>query len=140
VLRLTVASLLIGHGGIGAFMHPQAWTAYFTILGINAATVGDRSLIETVGWVELALGTVVLIRPFRGLLLFVFCGKVFTEVLRPLAGEEIGQFIERFGSYAAPIALALLVTSIRRSTGQDHTTPLMTRGPGRRNGLRPALE
>jgi hypothetical protein len=122
VLRLTVASLLIGHGGIGAFMHREAWTAYFTVLGINAATVGDRSLIETVGWLEIAMGIVVLFRPFRGLLLFVFCWKVFTELLRPLAGEEIGQFIERFGGYAAPIALALLVTSLRRSTGEDSTS------------------
>ena len=129
VLRFTVAGLLIGHGGIGVFRHPQAWTAYFTVLGINAAAVADRSLIETVGWVEIALGTVVLIRPFRGLLLFVFCWKLATEFLRPLAGEEIGQFIERSGSYAAPIALALLVTSLGRSTSEDHATPLVGATP-----------
>lgn len=119
VLRLTVALLLIGHGGIGAFMHRQAWTAYFTVLGINAAAVADHSLIETVGWLEIALGIAVLIRPFRGLLLFVFCWKVFTELLRPLAGEEIGQFIERFGSYAGPIALALLLSDRMRSPGEE---------------------
>jgi hypothetical protein len=124
VLRLTVAGLLIGHGGIGAFMHRQAWTAYFTVLGINAATVADRSLIEAVGWFEMLLGVIILLRPFRGLLLFVFGWKVCTELLRPLTGEEIGQFIERSGSYAAPIALALLVTSLRRSTSEEHTTPL----------------
>ena len=34
--------------------------------------------------------------------------KVGTEALRPLAGEPIWEFIERSGSYAAPLALLAL--------------------------------
>jgi hypothetical protein len=121
VLRISVAPLLIGHGGIGTFMHPHAWMDYFAVLGINATSVADPSVIATVGWVEIALGVLVLIRPFPRLLLFVFAWKMFTELLRPLAGEEIGQFIERSGSYAAPIALALLLPRISRI--HDYSEP-----------------
>jgi hypothetical protein len=42
----------------------------------------------------------------RGVLLFVFAWKLGTEVFRPLAGEPIWEFIERGGSYGAPLALA----------------------------------
>jgi hypothetical protein len=38
--------------------------------------------------------------------LFVFAWKLGTEALRPLAGEPIWEFIERGGSYGAPLALA----------------------------------
>ena len=108
-LRLTVASLMIGHGGIGAFMHRQGWLAYFDRVGVSATVVQDRSLISAVGWFEIALGVAVLGRPSRGLLMFVLSWKVFTEALRPLVGEGMGQFVERFGSYAAPAALLLLL-------------------------------
>jgi hypothetical protein len=39
---------------------------------------------------------------------FVFVWKVGTEALRPLAGEPIWEFVERSGSYAAPLALLAL--------------------------------
>jgi hypothetical protein len=41
-------------------------------------------------------------------LLFVFAWKLATEAFRPLAGEPIWEFIERGGSYGAPLALAWL--------------------------------
>jgi len=44
----------------------------------------------------------------RGVLLFVFAWKLATEAFRPLAGEPIWEFIERGGSYGAPLALLWL--------------------------------
>jgi hypothetical protein len=41
-----------------------------------------------------------------GVLLFVFAWKLGTEAFRPLAGEPMWEFIERGGSYGAPLALA----------------------------------
>jgi hypothetical protein len=55
-----------------------------------------------------ALGALLLAWPAYWLLLFVFVWKVGTEALRPLAGEPIWEFIERGGSYGAPLALAWL--------------------------------
>ena len=59
-------------------------------------------------WFEWALGLLVLAWPTRGLLLFVFVWKLTTEAFRPLAGEPIWEFIERGGSYGAPLTLAWL--------------------------------
>ena len=58
------------------------------------------------GWFECVLGLIVLCWPMRGVLLFVFAWKLATEAFRPLAGEPIWEFIERGGSYGAPLALA----------------------------------
>jgi hypothetical protein len=52
------------------------------------------------------LGLLVLTAPVPPVLVFAFVWKVGTELLRPAAGEPFWGFIERVGSYAAPLALA----------------------------------
>lgn len=107
LLRLTTGILLIGHGGIGAVM-AKDWSPYFAVLGVSAATVKARALVPLVGWCEMALGLSVIARPSVALLVFVCIWKVGTEWLRPMAGEPLWEFIERGGSYAAPLALLVL--------------------------------
>jgi len=51
-------------------------------------------------------------------LIFVFAWKLGTEALRPLAGEALWEFIERGGSYGAPLALAWLQWP-RRNLGES---------------------
>ena len=107
LLRFTTAMLLIGHGGIGAIM-AKDWTPYFAVLGIGTVTVKAHTLIPLVGWFEMALGLSVIARSSTALLVFVCIWKVGTEWLRPMAGEPLWEFIERGGSYAAPLALLVL--------------------------------
>jgi hypothetical protein len=107
VLRATTALLLIGHGGFDFAMHKD-WSGYAAAIGIGPATLAPHPLRPFAGWFECALGLLVLAWPGRGLLIFVFVWKVGSEALRPLAGEPIWEFIERGGSYAAPLALAWL--------------------------------
>ncbi len=114
VLRLTTATLLIGHGGFGAFMHKPGWLHYFGVVGVDAPTVRAFSLIAVVGWCEIALGLAILLRPARGLLLFACGWKVATELLRLPAGEPAWEFVERFGSYAAPLALLVVQSWLAR--------------------------
>ncbi len=114
ILRVSVALLLIGHGGIGVFNHP-GWASYFRLFGVDRAAVQAHSLIAIVGWCEIALGLAVLIRPLPALLVLALGWKVFAELLRPIAGEHVGQFIERFGDYCAPVALILVLRYLRRT-------------------------
>jgi hypothetical protein len=105
ILRITTATLLIGHGGFGAFMRKAAWIDYFGAAGITPRMAEGASLIALMGWFEIALGLLVLALPVPAVLIFVLVWKVGTELLRPLAGEPLWEFIERGGSYAAPLAL-----------------------------------
>jgi len=60
------------------------------------------------GWFEIALAALVVWRPATGLLLFVAAWKLVTESLFLVAGAPVWEFVERAGSYAAPLALAML--------------------------------
>ena len=108
IARLATAAALIGHGGYGAVMGKEAWLGYFAVLGLDPATATAASLIAHVGWFEIVLGLWVLVWPVRALLLGVLLWKVFTEFLRPLAGEPIWEFIERGANMVAPLALLYL--------------------------------
>jgi hypothetical protein len=108
ILRVTTAALLIGHGGFGALMHKAEWPGYFATIGVGPSAVNRFSLVDVAGWFEIGLGLAILAWPWRGLLLFAFVWKLGTEWLRSLAGEPLWEFIERAGSYAAPLALLWL--------------------------------
>jgi len=105
ILRVTTALLLIGHGGFD-FAMGKDWASYGAAAGISPTTLATHPLSPMAGWFECVLGLIVLLRPVRGVLLFVLAWKLATEAFRPLAGEPIWEFIERGGSYGAPLALA----------------------------------
>ena len=113
ILRITTAALLIGHGGFGAFMHKSAWVGYLGAVGLSPETVQAAALIPAVGWFEIGLGLLVLARPAPAVLLFVFVWKVGTELLRPIVGEPFWEFVERGGSYAAPLAFFYVMRWVR---------------------------
>lgn len=110
VLRITTALLLIGHGGYGAFMHKQMLADQYATVGLSGLPGGLGALVPGIGWFEILLGAAVLVAPLPALLLFVFAWKVGTEILYPVSGAPFWEFIERGGSYGAPLALFLLTT------------------------------
>jgi hypothetical protein len=121
ILRLTTGLLLIGHGGFGAFMHKGVLTQMYTSVGLGSLPMGAAGLTEAIGWFELTLGVAVLVRPIARLLLFIVCWKVATEMLYPMTGFPFWEFIERGGSYFAPLALYFLV---RRRAGVPELEPV----------------
>ena len=122
VLRIGTAALLIGHGGFGAFMNKQEWVGYFAEVGIGSDTVSGANLIAVVGWFEILLGVAILFKPARSLLLFVFAWKFGTEFLRYAAGEPMWEFIERGGSYAAPLGLLYTMCWLRKQGPSEAST------------------
>jgi hypothetical protein len=112
VLRVSLALLLIGHGGFGLFVQKQMLIEHYQAIGIPA---GPRFGVG-IGAFELALAAWVLIKPFRGLLWLILVWKVFSESLYLVAGNamDVFEFIERWGNYGIPVAL-LLILSWRRA-------------------------
>jgi hypothetical protein len=109
VMRVGIGLLLIGHGGFGLQVRKDEWYDYFGLFGVSSAAVDSARLMTVFGLFEILLGLAVLIKPWRGLLLFILVWKLGTELLRPLVGQELFQFIERSGDYALPLALFVLV-------------------------------
>ena len=117
-LRLTTGLLLIGHGGFDVAMRKD-WIGYVEAIGISRESLAAHPLTAFAGWAEIALGLAVLARPVPPLLALAFVTKVVTEALRPLAGEPIWEFVERGGSYAAPLALLMLTRHGRSWTPDE---------------------
>jgi hypothetical protein len=122
VLSWTTALLLVGHGGL-ALAQKAVLVRHADVLGLGPESV------MLAGAVEIVLALVVLFAPRPSLLVAVALWKVGTEILWPLAGAPVWEFIERGGSYAAPLLLAILYA--RRIAAATAVAPLTA-------GLRPA--
>lgn len=101
-LRWTTVLFLVGHGVLG-ITSKEMLVAHYTSVGLPAATA------IVAGWFELTLAAAIAFRPVASLLLFVAAWKLVTESLFITAGAPMWEFVERAGSYAAPLALALLM-------------------------------
>jgi len=111
-LRFTTSALLIGHGALeGVVQKP--------LLQHHLAAVGLSFVPTTfVGGFEIALGLAVLVDSTYALLLLVVAWKVVTESFYPLSGAPFWEFIERGGSYLAPLALFFLVQQSQTKTAR----------------------
>ena len=105
ILRVTTFLLLLGHGALGAFNNKPALTAHYASIGLQYIVVGGLSLTQVVGGLEIILAVAVLVAPLPSLLLGICLWKMGTETLFMTAGSLPFEWIERAGSYMAPLAL-----------------------------------
>ena len=102
ILRVTTALLLFGHGALQAITGKAVFARHYATLGLPG------SITSTLGSVEISAAVLVLFVPSPALLVGIAIWKLATEALFPISGAPVWEFIERGGSYAAPLALALL--------------------------------
>ena len=106
VLRIAVAGEFIGHG-VFALQGKESWIEYFTVVGFSAEA--GASLLPIIGIMDIVLAILILVRPIRLALLWMAFWGFATALIRPIAGEPIWDFVERFANIGAPLALLLLV-------------------------------
>ncbi|MEK7579520.1 MAG: DoxX family membrane protein [Patescibacteria group bacterium] len=106
VLRISVAGEFIGHG-VFALQGKAQWIGWFSNFGIT--DVGTATtLLTIVGIIDLLLGLLVLVKPIRIAILWMALWGLWTALVRPLVGEPIWDFVERWANWGAPLALLLL--------------------------------
>src|SRR5205823_13691838 len=113
ILRVTTCLLLLGHGALGVFHSKPALTAHYASIGLQHVTLGGLTLTQMVGGVEMVLAVAVLVAPLPSLLLGICLWKMGTEALFMTAGSLPFEWIERAGSYMAPLALYALMVAKR---------------------------
>src|SRR3989338_7709432 len=107
VLRIAVAGEFIGHG-VFALQGKKQWIDWFSIFGISDAGTAAQ-LLFLVGLVDVSLAILILINPVRIALLWMAFWGFWTALVRPLVGEPIWDFVERWANWGAPLALLLLI-------------------------------
>ena len=107
ILRIAIFGEFLGHG-IFAIQGKPAWielTSQLTGLESGAAA----TLVTIVGVVDILIALTVLLKPMRPVLLWAAFWGFWTAVMRPLVGEPIWDFVERWANWGAPLALYFLL-------------------------------
>ncbi|OHA64251.1 MAG: hypothetical protein A2667_01425 [Candidatus Wildermuthbacteria bacterium RIFCSPHIGHO2_01_FULL_47_27] len=107
VLRISVAGEFIGHG-VFALQGKKQWIGWFSNFGVSDAELAAK-LLFIVGVIDIALAILVLVKPIRLALLWMVFWGFWTALLRPIVGEPIWDFVERWANWGAPLALLLLL-------------------------------
>ena len=92
---------------------------HFASVGLPGSWMDPESFLITVGLFEIAVGAMILLRPIRAVLLLVILWEVFLGLLYPISGLPASEHpqaylifrtLERFGDYAGPFGLLLLMS------------------------------
>ena len=102
ILRIGIFGTFFGHG-VFALMVNQGWIPYFTSIGISesAAVI----LLPLIGIMDIVIAIFTLFKPLKIIIIWATIWAFITSLIRPLTGEPIWDFIERFANWAAPLAL-----------------------------------
>lgn len=106
VLRVAVAGEFLGHG-VFALQGKAQWVEWFSSFGITDPSIATQ-LLFLVGLLDLVVALTVLVRPIPAVLLWAAFWGFWTALVRPLVGEPIWDFVERWANWGAPLALLLL--------------------------------
>jgi len=105
VLRIAIAGEFIGHGVFGLLGKPE-WLGWIQQFGFSSAAAAQ--ILPLVGLLDITVGVLVLIRPFKIVLLWAAIWGFWTALLRPIVGLPIWDFVERWTNWGAPLALLLI--------------------------------
>lgn len=107
VLRIAIAGEFVGHG-VFALQGKKVWIDW--IRQLTGAEIGVAAMLLTlIGLMDLLVALIVLVRPIRAVVLWAVFWGLWTALVRPLVGEPIWDFIERWANWGAPLALLLLI-------------------------------
>lgn len=107
ILRIAVAGEFVGHGVFAVQGKKQwvGWIQQFTGADVALAT----QLLWLVGVTDIVFAILVLLRPVRLALLWMAVWGFWTALVRPLVGEPVWDFVERWTNWGAPLALLVVV-------------------------------
>lgn len=106
VLRIAVAGEFLGHGAL-AYQGKAQWVEWIQqFTATDAATAGQ--LLVAIGIMDIVVAIIVLFKPIKIVLLWAAFWGFWTALVRPLVGEPIWDFIERFANWGAPLALLMM--------------------------------
>jgi hypothetical protein len=107
VLRIAVAGEFIGHG-VFALQGKKVWLDW--IQQLTGVEIGiATTLLTLIGMADLLVALIVLIRPIRVVILWAVFWGFWTALVRPIVGEPIWDFVERWANWGAPLALLLVI-------------------------------
>ena len=113
VLRIAVAGEFAGHG-VFALQGKAQWVKWFSTFGVTDPGMATK-LLFLIGLADLSIALIVLVKPLKPVLIWATIWGFWTALLRPIVGEPIWDFIERWANWGAPLALLLLLNTPKQA-------------------------
>ena len=105
MLRIGIACTFIGHG-MNAIAIKQNWIPLLTVYGFSVEHA--KILMPWIGALDILVALLVMIHPYRAVVIWAIFWTLATALTRVIAGEGVWEFIERAANWSAPLALLLL--------------------------------
>jgi hypothetical protein len=103
ILRIALFGEFFGHGVFAWQLKARFLEMLDAMTGITGALA--NSLMKTVGLLDMAVAVAVLFKPYRILLVWAALWGLATAIARPVAGDPIWDFVERWANWGVPLAL-----------------------------------
>lgn len=103
ILRVAMFGEFFGHG-VFAWQLKQK---FLDMLASMTGITGDlaKNLMQAVGAVDIVVALIVLFKPIRILLFWGAIWALLTAIARPVSGDPIWDFVERWANVGVPLAL-----------------------------------
>jgi hypothetical protein len=113
LLRIAIFLTFLGHG-ISAIKGNNLWLAYLEVVGFSLEK--SKELILIIGIFDVIIAFIILLKPYKYVVLWSVIWAFSTALIRPISGEPIWEFIERGSNWITPL---ILYISITKSSNSD---------------------
>ncbi|MEK7607157.1 MAG: hypothetical protein AAB444_03120 [Patescibacteria group bacterium] len=108
VLRIAVFGEFLGHG-VFALQGKQTWIGWIEqLLRVDVPTATTFLTLIGIADVLVAFAVLLWVRVPRVVLLWAAVWGFWTALVRPVVGEPVWDFVERWANWGAPLALLLV--------------------------------
>lgn len=106
VLRVSLFGEFLGHGIFAI----QLKKRFLEMLASMTGITGDlaNTLMKTVGTIDVVVAFLAIIKPIRIILIYASIWGFLTALARPIAGDPIWDFVERWANVGVPLSLLFL--------------------------------
>ncbi len=106
LLRMAIFLTFLGHG-ISAIKGNDLWLAYLEVVGFSLEK--SKELIPIIGIFDVIIAFIILLKPYKYVVLWAVIWAFSTALIRPISGEPIWEFIERGSNWITPLILYILI-------------------------------
>lgn len=105
-LRIAMAGEYLGHGVFAWQLKARFIEMLTAMTGIAGETA--TTLMRLIGATDIVIAAIVILKPIRIVLVYATLWAFLTALARPIAGDPIWDFVERFANVGVPLALLFL--------------------------------
>lgn len=103
ILRIGLFGEFLGHGIFALQLKPRFLELLTAFTGITGTAANN--VMYAIGTLDIIVAILALVFPFRLALTYAAAWGFLTAVARPVAGDPIWDFVERWANWAVPLAL-----------------------------------